>query len=316
MFAWRTISDIELRVELAKEYGLTAILTRIAWGLAKSLAVITMLLLPLEMVTTAVGGCLLALTFGLLTIPLTVIWLPLYGLLLGTSWLWLKAWYLRPILMLPGVLVSFVAGAFVMLAPEPERAAKWAKLAFAQEWPLSWLLLRPPDEYDILAQTQDVGPKELLFDFPTQDLRKPFQLDEEEMACIERETGHVAKGLRWAGGLALESGEDAELDFEKTYLACAALINLARTRVDRGDLRVAVSTAWKASFWRLDTAQRLSAALLVAEALARYGDAPQAKDWLRGARETAHEAGLQGEEWYKFVRPIRELLVSPPSGKP
>jgi hypothetical protein len=301
---------------LAKEYGPKDILTLTAWVLAKSLALLSTLLLPVEMVTTAIGGCLLALTFGLLAILLTMIWLPLYALLLGTSWLWLKAWYLRPLLILPGVLVSFVADVFVMLAPEPEKGVKWAKLALAHEWPLSWLLLRPPEEYDILAEAQDDGTKEPMFEFPVPDLGEPIQLDDEEMAWIEHETGHVIKGLRCFGKLVFESREDAELDLEKTELACAALINLARTRVDRGDLRDAVSTAWKASWSRLDTAQRLSVYFLVAEAQARYGDAPLAKDWLRGAREIAHDAGLRGEEWYKFVRPIRDLLVSPLSGKP
>jgi len=36
---------------------------------------------------------------------------------------------------------------YVMLAPEPEKDAKIMKLAIAEEWPLSWYLVRPPVEY-------------------------------------------------------------------------------------------------------------------------------------------------------------------------
>jgi hypothetical protein len=311
MWDWRTISDIELRVELAKEYGRRDILTSITWGLAKSLAVVTMLLFPLEIVTTAVGGCLLALTFDLLLIPLTIIWLPLWALLLGTSWLWLKAWYLRPILLLPGVLVSFVADIFVTLAPETERAAKWAKLAIANEWPLSWLLVRPPEEYDILAEAQDDETKEPLFEPTMPERGQSIQLDEEEIGWIERQTGYVVKELSWPVPLF-----EPEMEMEKLALASAALINLARFRIDRGDLRGAASTAWKAYLPAVGEAHRVLALLVAAEAHARYGDARQAKSLVRSARDMGHDLGLRGEEWYKLVRPIRQLLVPASSRQP
>jgi len=68
-------------------------------------------------------------------------------LLLGTSWLWLDAWYLRPILLVPRVLVATLADLYVMLAPEPEKDAKYMKLSMAGEWPLTWYLIKPPAEY-------------------------------------------------------------------------------------------------------------------------------------------------------------------------
>lgn len=106
----------------------------------------TMLLVPVEVVTTAAGGCLAGLTFGLLFVVLSIIWWPFLAFLLGTSWLWLRAWYLRPILLLPGVIVALVADLYVMFTPEPEKDAKVMKLSMADEWPLSWYLLRPPAE--------------------------------------------------------------------------------------------------------------------------------------------------------------------------
>lgn len=67
--------------------------------------------------------------------------------ILGASWLWLRAWYLRPLLLVPGVVISLLAHLYVMLAPEPERDAKYSKLSISDEWPLTWYLLRPPAEY-------------------------------------------------------------------------------------------------------------------------------------------------------------------------
>ena len=80
----------------------------------------------------------------------TALWLPMYGFLVGTSWLWLNAWPLRPVLLLPGVAVAVIGETYVSLAPEPERDAKHAKLSIAQEWPLSWYLLRPPPAYGLV----------------------------------------------------------------------------------------------------------------------------------------------------------------------
>ena len=94
------------------------------------------------------GGCLIALTLGLFILVLSVIWLPFAAFLLGTSWLWLKAWYLRPVLLIPGVLVAVVAHAYVMLAPDSERDSKYTKLTLTDSWPLSWYLLHPPISND------------------------------------------------------------------------------------------------------------------------------------------------------------------------
>ena len=119
------------------------ILTKTAILLVKVGTGVLMILTPLEIVTTSLGGCLIALTFGVFALVLSLIWWPFFMFLLGTSWLWLHFWYLRPILLVPGVLVAIVADLYIMLAPEPERAAKIAKLSIAGEWPLSWYVIHP-----------------------------------------------------------------------------------------------------------------------------------------------------------------------------
>lgn len=135
------------RAELAHVHAPKDVLTRIAVVSVKVATTALTVLVPVEIVTTAVGGCLVALTFGVGFFVLSLIWLPFLVLLLGTSWLWLHAWYLRPILLVPGIVIAIVANLYVMLTPDPEKDAKYAKLSIAQEWPLSWYLIKPPKEY-------------------------------------------------------------------------------------------------------------------------------------------------------------------------
>ena len=147
MYDFWQISDMEYRISLAEAHAPKDILTKTATLSLKVISVVLMVLVPLEMVTTAIGGCLIALTFGILLFVLSVIWWPFLILLLGTSWLWLHAWYVRPILLIPGVLIATLAELYVMLAPDPEKDAKHAKLSITGVWPLSWYLIRPPAEY-------------------------------------------------------------------------------------------------------------------------------------------------------------------------
>jgi hypothetical protein len=140
------INQTNYRISLAHTFAPEDIFTKVARVLVPATQLPLMVLAPVEMVTTALGGCLAGCTFGLLFVVLSIIWWPFLAFLLGTSWLWLHAWYLRPILLLPGVIVALVADLYVMLMPEPEKDAKYMKLSMAGEWPLSWYLFKPPAE--------------------------------------------------------------------------------------------------------------------------------------------------------------------------
>lgn len=162
MDSYRYIADMDYRINLAKAYAPKDILTKVAIVSVKATTSVFVVLLPIQIVTTAIGGCLIAITFGILIYLLTLMWWPFLALLLSTSWLWLRAWYLRLILLIPGVLIATLADLYVMLAPEPEKDAKYSKLSLAGEWPLSWYLIRPPAEYirglkeDRIKELQDL----------------------------------------------------------------------------------------------------------------------------------------------------------------
>ena len=137
--------DLNGRVKAVKTVAPDDFLTGLARILTKAFTYILFILLPLSKLTSAVAGFLIVLTIGVLSFFFLFIWLPLYHLLVATSWLWLKAWYLRPILLIPGVIIAFVSDIWVILTPDFRREAKQKKQAMCSEWPLSWYLIYPPN---------------------------------------------------------------------------------------------------------------------------------------------------------------------------
>ena len=140
------IKDLKERIRAARVNGPADIVTKFARMLVKYTTSLLEVLKPISMVTTAVGGCLVVITIGILALPISFVWSPFQYLLVGTSWLWLQAWYLRPILLIPGLIIAFTGNFYVMLMPDFERGAKKTKLAICEEWPLSWYLTHPPKQ--------------------------------------------------------------------------------------------------------------------------------------------------------------------------
>lgn len=140
------INDLKERIGVARANAPADIFTKLSRMLVKFTTSLLVMLTPISMITTAVGGCLIVVTIGFLALPILIVWFPFYNLLAGTSWLWLQAWYLRPILLIPGVIIAFIADLYVMLMPDFERGAKITKLAICEEWPLSWYLIKPPKQ--------------------------------------------------------------------------------------------------------------------------------------------------------------------------
>ena len=146
MHDFEQINDLKERIGVARANAPADIFTKLSRMLVKFTTSLLVMLTPISMITTAVGGCLIVVTIGFFALPILLVWFPFYNLLAGTSWLWLQAWYLRPILLIPGVIIAFIADLYVMLMPDFERGAKITKLAICEEWPLSWYLIKPPKQ--------------------------------------------------------------------------------------------------------------------------------------------------------------------------
>ena len=109
---------------------------------------------PIQLITTGVLGVLNVVSFGLITLIGSVIWWIFLLPLLGYSWLWLKLPIIKPLLFLPGILWARISGIYVSLMPAMgEWEARHLKLALCDYWPVSWYILKPPDEQENNAET-------------------------------------------------------------------------------------------------------------------------------------------------------------------
>ena len=105
-----------------------------------SLALIV--LLPIAWVMRLLGVVLMPLTIGLYAIVYSLIlWMPIFWLVLGTSWLWLRFWPLRPVLIIPGIVLALMGHFIPMCAPnDSDKDAVLWRVSFTEDWPLSWKL--------------------------------------------------------------------------------------------------------------------------------------------------------------------------------
>lgn len=94
-------------------------------------------LVLLQLLTTSILGCIPS----ILLFPFTLIWLILLYVILATDYLWEKIIIIRPLFIIPGVLISEVANSYVGLLPAFGDWAKRAKnLAICESWPKSRLI--------------------------------------------------------------------------------------------------------------------------------------------------------------------------------
>lgn len=104
--------------------------------------IISIIALPvvlLQFVTTFLLGLLVSLSFGLLLLPISLVWLLLLAPMLGTSWLCHKLPILRDVIGILGIPWVVLAEIFVCLMPSMgEVDSRATKLMLCQAWPYTW----------------------------------------------------------------------------------------------------------------------------------------------------------------------------------
>jgi hypothetical protein len=68
---------------------------------------------------------------------MTVIWLPFFGYIMSTSWLYQKAFVLRPMLAIISIPILVVLDSFLTLMANPDKADKYNKALIVDSWPFS-----------------------------------------------------------------------------------------------------------------------------------------------------------------------------------
>ena len=124
-----------------KPSGITAVTASIVKFLTTACSIP---LLPLIPITTASLGCLVAIPpIGLAYVAImTLIWMPLSGLLIGMSRLWERVPLLQPLLAFVGIPLALIGNIFISLTPNPDRQDKMIKLAICDSFPLSHQVIK------------------------------------------------------------------------------------------------------------------------------------------------------------------------------
>ena len=103
------------------------------------LTVSAFLVLPIMFVTTLLLGIAVHLTFGLLLLPMSLVWVVLLCPMLGLSWICHKAPALRNVIGILFIPWAFLADTFATLMPSMgERESRASKLMLCEAWPFTW----------------------------------------------------------------------------------------------------------------------------------------------------------------------------------
>ena len=101
---------------------------------------LSFLLIPIVPITTSVLGLLVSLTFGILLLPISLIWTILFYLpLLGLSYIYENIKFLSPIATIIGIPIAVTGEVFVSLMPSMgENDSKMAKLLITNSFPYTY----------------------------------------------------------------------------------------------------------------------------------------------------------------------------------
>lgn len=108
------------------------------------IAITGIIIIPVQMVTTFILGILVSLTFGLLLIPISMVWTVCFlGPLLGLSYTFERVTILRPFISIIGIPLAVIGVIFVALMPAMgEMDSKFEKLILCRTFPYSWRFIQ------------------------------------------------------------------------------------------------------------------------------------------------------------------------------
>ena len=153
---WRwDANDIAARLRYALKFAPTDMLTLFSMFVMKNCcSVIATVAWPFELVLKGTvgfllkGGCVFVWGMVILMI-LDLFWMAAWSLLMLSSSAWIKIRWLRPFLIIPGLVLALFSYIFVVLAPDPQKNNEYHILV--KSWPMSWRVYSPKEEYFIGA---------------------------------------------------------------------------------------------------------------------------------------------------------------------
>lgn len=102
------------------------------------------IVIPVQMITTFILGLLVSLTFGLLLIPISLVWAVTFlGRLLGLSYVYERVAILRPFISIIGIPLAVLGNIYVALMPSMgEWESRFEKMIICQTFPYTWRYMR------------------------------------------------------------------------------------------------------------------------------------------------------------------------------
>lgn len=104
------------------------------------LGITAFIVIPIQIVSTFVLGLLASLTFGLLLLVLSLIWMVLFfGPLMGLSYVYERVTILRPVIAIIGIPIAVLGDAYVAITPSMgEFESRFTKMLLCQTFPYTW----------------------------------------------------------------------------------------------------------------------------------------------------------------------------------
>ena len=110
--------DMDLRVAFVRGESPRDFATLLArWIVFRITYLLAILLYPVDYVVRLIGR----ITPVEFLFFFTLFWLPMWALLTGTSWLWMRSTQARPLLIVPGMIVAVFSFVYLMMVPDPKK---------------------------------------------------------------------------------------------------------------------------------------------------------------------------------------------------
>jgi len=108
------------------------------------ISITAIIVIPVQMITTFILGILVELTFGLLLIPFTIIWVVLFlGPLLGLSYVYERASIMRIFIAIIGIPLAVLGDTYVALLPSMgEMDSRFSKMVCCRTFPYTWRFMQ------------------------------------------------------------------------------------------------------------------------------------------------------------------------------
>ena len=104
------------------------------------LTIVSFIVIPIQFITTFVLGLLVRITFGLLLIPLSIVWTILFlGPLLGLSFIYERIFIVRIFVVIIGIPLAIIGDTYIALIPSMgELESRYSKMIYCQTFPYTY----------------------------------------------------------------------------------------------------------------------------------------------------------------------------------